>query len=363
LKFRGTFIDPQRPATTPEVAWADSWAGKVVLITGVAGTVGREVLTQISQQPVRSIIGLDNNESALFFLEHAFKEREHASFELIDVCDLHSLIAAMEAVDIVIHTAALKHVASCERSPRAAIQTNIIGTQNVIQAALTTGIERLLLTSSDKAVNPTSVMGTSKLMAERLVTAANMQSRSGRTILASSRFGNVLGSNGSVIPLFRQQIAAGGPVTLTDPSMTRFIMTLSQAVSLVIDAVFLAKGGEVFVSKMPVCRIADLAILMIEELAPRYGRAPKDIAIQVVGPKPGEKFYEELVNDEEIRRVIELEDHFVVMPALYSNSIQVNYVYPKMIDRVAKQAYNSASVVPLSRELLLQFLRDNNFFE
>jgi FlaA1/EpsC-like NDP-sugar epimerase len=243
------------------------------------------------------------------------------------------------------------------------VHTNIIGTQNVIQAALSAGVERVLFTSSDKAVNPTNVMGTSKLMAERLMTAANARSRSGRTIFASSRFGNVLGSRGSVIPLFKQQIAAGGPVTLTHPRMTRFIMTLSEAVALVMEVVNLARGGEVFVTKMPVCRIEDLAVTMVEELAPRYGHDPQDVAIRIVGPKPGEKYHEELMNEEEIRRTIELEQHFVIVPAFRPNCRRVDYAYPGMLDQRPEQPYNSSTAAPMSREQLRQYLRDNRFLD
>ena len=296
-----------------------------------------------------------------FFWSIDLAIRLQLTFALADICDPHALPALMEGVDVVIHAAALKHVALCERSPRAAIQTNIVGTQNIVQAALAAGVGRLLFTSSDKAVNPTSVMGTSKLMAERLVTAANMQTRYGRTVLASSRFGNVLGSSGSVIPLFKKQIADGGPVTLTHPSMTRFIMTLSDAVSLVMDAVFLAKGGEVFVTKMPVCRIEDLAGVMVEEYAPRCGRAPRDIEIRVIGPKVGEKFYEELMNEEEVRRVVELDDHFVVVPALRSSHGQAEYRYSGMVAEGVRDAYNSLNVEPMSYATLRAYLRDNTF--
>jgi FlaA1/EpsC-like NDP-sugar epimerase len=272
-------------------------------------------------------------------------------------------MALMEGVDIVVHAAGLKHVTLCERAPRAAIQTNILGTQNIIRAALSAGVERVLFTSSDKAVNPTNVMGTSKLMAERLMTAANARSRSGRTIFASSRFGNVLGSRGSVIPLFKQQIAAGGPVTLTHPRMTRFIMTLSEAVALVMEVVSLAKGGEVFVTKMPVCRIEDLAITMVEELAPHYGHDPGDVPIRIIGPNPGEKYHEELMNEEEIRRTIELERHFVIVPAFRSNCRHVDYSYPQMLDRRPEQPYNSSTAAPMSRDELRQYLRDNRFLD
>ncbi|HEX6145084.1 MAG TPA: SDR family NAD(P)-dependent oxidoreductase [Geminicoccaceae bacterium] len=337
------------------------WRDKAILVTGAAGTIGREIMAQLVTHDPRAVIGMDNNESAVFYLEHEFDAYENVSLALVDIADLSSLTTMMEAVDVVIHTAALKHVGLCERTPRAAIQTNILGTQNVIQAALAAGVERVLFTSSDKGVNPTNVMGTSKLMAERLMTAANAQSRSGRTIFASSRFGNVLGSRGSVIPLFKQQIAAGGPLTLTDPEMTRFIMTLSEAVALVTEAMFLAKGGEVFVTKMPVCRIEDLALIMIEELAPRFGHDPEAIRIRVTGARPGEKLYEELTNEEEIRRTIELENHLVIVPALQSCHRRIDYSYPLMRNRRPLSAYNSSKTEPMSREQLRHYLRVNDF--
>jgi FlaA1/EpsC-like NDP-sugar epimerase len=346
-----------------DAAAPSPWAGKSVLVTGAAGTVGQEIMAQLVHLPLQSVVAIDNDERATFFLEHRLQHVAHFNFVLADICDLQSLTALVEGVDIVIHAAALKHVGLCERAPRAAIQTNIIGTQHLIQAALTAGVERFLLTSSDKAVNPTNVMGTSKLMAERLVTAANMQSRNGRTILAACRFGNVLGSSGSVIQVFRQQIAAGGAVTLTHPDMSRFIMTLAQAVSLVMDAVFLARGGEVFVTKMAVCRIEDLAQVMIDELAPRYGRRPEDVPIELIGPKPGEKFYEELINDEEVRRVFELARHYVVVPALRGNRGSIDYRYEGLIARNISHPYNSANVTPMTRQELREFLRASGFLD
>ena len=338
----------------------DFWRDKAILLTGAAGTVGREILAQLLAHEPRAVIGIDNNESAVFFLEHEFAAYDNVSLTLADIGDVNCLTAMMEAVNIVIHTAALKHVGLCERAPRAAIQTNILGTQNVIQAAVAAGVERVFFTSSDKGVNPTNVMGTSKLMAERLMTAANAQSRRGRTIFASSRFGNVLGSRGSVIPLFKQQIAAGGPVTLTDPGMTRFVMTLSEAVALVTEALFLARGGEVFVTKMPVCRIEDLAVIMIEELAPLYGYNPKDVRLQIIGSRPGEKLYEELTNEEEIRRTVELENHLVIVPALQPADRRIDYSYPLMRNQRPTCAYNSSTMEPMSREQLRSYLRVND---
>lgn len=195
---------------------------KSVLVTGCCGTVGSELVKQLLENfGVGHLIGIDNSESELFFTQQEYQEYEHASFFLADMRDRMKLTRLFKDVDIVFHAAAFKHVVLCERSPFDAVQTNIHGVQNVIEAAYDAGVEKVIFTSSDKAVNPTSVMGTSKLMGERLITAANNAQRGHNTIFSSTRFGNVLGSRGSVIPIFKEQIRKGGPITLTDPNMTR----------------------------------------------------------------------------------------------------------------------------------------------
>lgn len=341
----------------------DEWKSKRILITGVCGTVGRELLRQVVAAGPADVIGLDNNETELFFLRESYRDSGNVRLYLGDVRDRDCLFRKMEGVDIVLHTAALKHVLLCEESPRDAVQTNVLGTQNAIDAALANEVERMVFTSSDKAVNPTNVMGTSKLMGERLMTAANALRRNSRPIFASTRFGNVLGSRGSVMPLFKQQIESGGPVTLTDPRMTRFIMTLEEAVHLVLDSVFLAHGGEVFVTKMPAVRIPDLARVMIEDLAPPHGYDPEDIKIDLIGAKAGEKMYEELLNVEETRRTLEIDKYFVVTPAFESTFEDVEYVYPGMNTGTVDEPYNSASIEALDRQELRSYLVTHGLLE
>ena len=326
------------------------WQGKRILITGVCGTVGRELLSQVLKQNPAEIIGIDNNESELFFVAEEHRERPHVHVYLGDLRDRDKLTRKMRGIDIVLHSAALKHVILCEESPRDAVQTNILGVQNIIDAATTNNVERVLFTSSDKAVNPTNVMGTSKLMGERLMTAANAYRRNGGPIFASTRFGNVLGSRGSVIPLFKRQIQGGGPVTLTDPRMTRFIMTLPEAVRLVMESAFLAQGGEVFVTKMPVASIADLAQVMIEGLAEK----PDDIELKIIGSKPGEKLYEELMNDEETRRTVELPAYFVILPAFKSVYENIEYEYAGMVNGVGVSNPYNSSVEPKMDKITLR---------
>lgn len=337
---------------------------KSVLVTGCCGTVGSELVNQILEQAdVAHLIGIDNNESELFFIQQRFQYKENASFFLADMRDRAKLTRLFKGVDIVFHAAAFKHVVLCERSPFDAVQTNINGAQNVIEAAYDAEVDKVIFTSSDKAVNPTNVMGTSKLMGERLITAANNAQRGHNTIFSSTRFGNVLGSRGSVIPIFKDQIKNGGPITLTDPGMTRFIMSIQEATRLVIDSAELAKGGEVFVTKMPVIKIKDLAECMIEELAPRYGHDPKSIEIKVIGSKPGEKLYEELMSSEETRRTCELEDYFAVMPALSNMYKNIHYDYPGKISDSISNPYNSELEEPLTKEELLSFLLEHKLLE
>ncbi len=335
-----------------------------IMVTGACGTVGKELVRQLLEDyEVAELVAIDNNESELFFQEQRFLRFSNSRFLLGDVRDLGKLERTMSGVNIVFHAAAYKHVVLCERSPFEAVQTNILGVQNVIQAARAAGVERVIFTSSDKAANPTNVMGTSKLMGERLITAANVNCGNSKTIFTSTRFGNVLGSRGSVIPIFKEQIRKGRPVTLTDSDMTRFIMSVRGAVRLVIDSALLACGGEVLVTKMPVIRIKDLAEVMIEELAPRYGHDSQNVRIEVIGCKPGEKLYEELMTEEETRRTLELEKYFVIRPAFssyYSGSMDD---YPDQISDRIDIPYNSSNDVPMTKDRLREFLYENELLE
>ena len=338
---------------------------KRILVTGACGTVGSEIIRLMLENTYdpEEVVGLDNNESGLFFLEQKFLKYPHAHFSLADIRDYEKLRRKMKGIDIVFHAAAFKHVVLCERSPYEAVQTNIHGVQNIINAAIDSGVERVIFCSSDKAVNPTNVMGTSKLMGERLITAANSNYLGKGTIFASTRFGNVLGSSGSVIPIFKKQIEQGGPVTLTDPSMTRFVMSIEQAVRLVLASASLAKGGEVFITKMPIARIEDLARVMIRHLAPLYGIDKDEIELATIGMKPGEKLYEELMSSEEIRRAVELADYFVVLPAFRGLYRMISYDYEDQVSGEVTTPYNSNNDTALTESELHDFLITNNLLE
>ncbi|NOX34507.1 MAG: polysaccharide biosynthesis protein [Deltaproteobacteria bacterium] len=337
---------------------------KRILITGACGTVGSELTKQLLEdhKPLE-IVGIDNNESELFFLEQKYLKYGNTKFAIADIRDCEKLTRMMQGIDIVFHTAALKHVILCERNPFEAIQTNILGVKNIINAASACNVERVIFTSTDKAVNPTNVMGTSKLMGERIITAANSNQRDATTIFASTRFGNVLGSRGSVIPIFKEQIKKGGPVTLTDPEMTRFIMSIKDAVQLVIDSAKIALGGFVFITKMPVIRIKDLAQVMIEDLAQVLGHNPEDIDIKIIGTKPGEKLYEELMSQEETRRALELKNYFAVKPAFESLYNKTGYIYDDIVSDTVSNPYNSANEPALTKKELRNFLLTNKLLE
>ncbi|HKL64547.1 MAG TPA: SDR family NAD(P)-dependent oxidoreductase [Roseovarius sp.] len=335
------------------------FSDRTVLVTGSCGTVGAELVRQLAESSAAHIVCLDNNETELFFQIERHRATGKVSGHLADIRDREALKLRMRGVDIVLHAAALKHVGLCEDSPAQAIATNIEGTQNVIDAAQENGVERVIFTSSDKAVNPTNVMGTSKLMGERLMTAAaettanghQFRARNAGTVFASTRFGNVLGSRGSVVPLFRRQIAAGGPITLTHREMTRFIMTLEEAVRLVLESVWLACGGEVMVTRMPVARIEDIAHVMRDALASGRG-----VGIAEIGPKPGEKMYEELMNDEEVRRTWEYGDFFMSLSA-FADPAAPGYAH--LVGRPRPdRPYNSASEPALSRDDLAAYFEE-----
>jgi FlaA1/EpsC-like NDP-sugar epimerase len=336
---------------------------KRILVTGACGTVGSELLRILCQENKynpKEVIGIDNSEQGLFFMDQQYLVDDRIRFYLADLRDSTKINRIMEGIDIVFHAAALKHVVLCERSPFEAVQTNIHGVQNIITAAIENNVGKVIFTSSDKAVNPTNVMGTSKLMGERLVTAANSNHFSREIILASTRFGNVLGSSGSVIPIFHKQIEKGGPVTLTDRRMTRFVMSIRDAAQLVIDSSVIAQGGEVFITKMPVICIADLAQVMIEELAPLYGYSPGNIEIIEIGTKPGEKLYEELMNDEETRRAVELEQYFSVLPAFRGLYADIPYDYDGILSETVTNPYVSCDEAPLTHDELRNFLSSNH---
>ncbi len=293
---------------------------KRVLVTGAGGSIGSELCRQILLYHPKTIFLLDHNENDVYFLELELRARfPEADFKTIigDIQDVGLLrhIFTMHKPEVVFHAAAHKHVPLMEQNPIAAVKNNVLGTRNLVYAATHYGAERFVLISTDKAVNPTSVMGATKRMAEMI-----LQSKAGRTKTRcmAVRFGNVIGSSGSVVPLFKKQIEAGGPVTVTHPEVTRYFMSIPEAASLVLQAGALGKGGELFILDMgePI-KIADLA----KNLITLSGLVPgKDIQVEFTGLRPGEKLYEELLHDTEHDKVTRHNKIYVSTPEKFEPS-------------------------------------------
>jgi len=332
---------------------------KKILITGGTGSIGQEILREIIKHEPAVVRIIDVDETKQFELQQEYQDHDNVRFLLGDIRDKDRLSRAIEDIDIVFHTAALKHVLACEYNPFEAVKTNAMGTQNIIDVCLDEEVEKVIFTSSDKAVNPTNVMGATKLLAERLTTSANHYKGTRRTIFSSVRFGNVLGSRGSVIPLFKMQIERGGPVTITNKEMTRFIMPLHDAINLLFKATELAQGGEIFIFKMDAIRITDLAEVMIEELTPKYGYSPGDMKIELIGNKLGEKLYEELMTEEEARRALETEDMFILLPEQEELSCIDKSAYLPASEAEVK-AYTSYDEKLLTKEEIREILYHEN---
>ena len=327
----------------------NEFKGKKIIVTGGAGSLGNALVKSLLRKEPSIVRVLDIDETRLFLLEHEIDSPKLRVF-LGDVRDKTRLIRAMENVDYVFHLAALKHVKSCEYDPFEAVKTNILGIQNLIEAALANNVSKVIFTSSDKAANPNNTMGASKLLGEKLMNAANHSKGTKKTRFAAVRFGNVMGSRGSVIPLFKDQIAKGKDLTVTNPNMSRYMMSQSQAISLILKCTELTKnGGGTFILKMPVVRLGDLVEILIEE------SGKKGIKTRKIGLKPGETSFEELMSDEERRIAIEKEDMFIVPSFLSMHRAGIEI---EGDDRIKdKKGYDSRYELPMTKEKLRSLLK------
>ena len=313
----------------------DYYKDKKILITGGSGSIGKKIVKELLNYDVDVIRVLDNNETDLFNLNNDIKS-DKVKIYVGDIKDSQRLKTVFKDIDIIFHAAAYKHVPLCEYNPLDAVKTNILGTQNIIDTAILCDVEKVILISTDKAVNPSNVMGATKFLAERLMITSSTNSDEEGTRFSCVRFGNVLNSRGSVIPIFKNQLMKGGPITLTDEEMTRFIMNIQQAAKLILQAGFLSKGGEIFILKMPAFKVTDLVEAMVEYYAPQYGYDKDDIEIEIIGKRPGEQLYEELMTSDEILNAYDNGDLFIIRNEL--NEDHKDFIYnSNEIDHLSKE--------------------------
>ena len=281
---------------------------KTLMITGGTGSFGNAVLTRFLQTDIAQIRIFSRDEKKQDDMRHTFQASmpgaaEKLKFYIGDVRDPDSLRGAMQGVDYIFHAAALKQVPSCEFFPMEAVRTNVVGTDNVLNAAIDAGVKRVVCLSTDKAAYPINAMGLSKSLMEKVAVAKSRVAN--RTTICCTRYGNVLCSRGSVVPLWIDQIRAGKPITITDPAMTRFVMSLEEAVDLVLFAMEQGQSGDILVQKAPAATIGDLAKAVTDIFAPNH-------PIEVIGIRHGEKLYETLLTNEECAHAIDLGSFFRV---------------------------------------------------
>jgi UDP-N-acetylglucosamine 4,6-dehydratase/5-epimerase len=321
---------------------------KVLMITGGTGSFGNTVLNRFLSTDIREIVIFSRDEKKQEDMRIALNNPK-VRFQIGDVRDYGSVSRAMTGVDYVFHAAALKQVPSCEFFPMEAVMTNVIGTENVLNAAIERNVGRVVVLSTDKAVYPINAMGISKAMAEKLLIAKSRTVTEGGSVLCATRYGNVMASRGSVIPLFVEKLKAGMPLTVTDPSMTRFLMSLEDSVDLVLHAFEHGKQGDIFVQKAPSCSIADLA----EAIQQIFGiRTP----VKIIGTRHGEKLYESLVSREEMAKAQDMGRYYRI-PADNRDLNYDKFIVEGQVEANSVDDYTSHSserlTVPEIKELLL----------
>ncbi|WP_209121733.1 UDP-N-acetylglucosamine 4,6-dehydratase (inverting) [Alkalihalobacillus sp. BA299] len=276
---------------------------KTILVTGGTGSFGKKFISKVLEQDVKKVIVFSRDELKQYEMAQEFTD-PRIRFFIGDVRDKERLYRAFDGVDIVIHAAALKHVGACEYNPFEAVKTNIHGAQNIIEAAIDRGVEKVIALSTDKAASPINLYGATKLASDKLFVAGNSYAGNKETRFAVVRYGNVVGSRGSVVPFFKKLKAQGEiQLPITDERMTRFWITLDQGVQFVIDNLERMKGGEIFIPKIPSMKVVDLA----EAIAP-------ECEIKIVGIRPGEKLHEAMINEDDARQTLEYDSYYVIQP-------------------------------------------------
>lgn len=327
---------------------------KKILVIGGTGSIGKNIVKHLLKEDPQVIRIFSRDEFKQFELKSELNDPSKLRFLIGDIRNYERVLSAMEDIDYVFHTAAMKHVAFCEYNPFEAVLTNIIGTYNVIRAANNQNVKKVVFTSTDKAISPTNNYGATKLTAEKLISSAEYSKGAKKTIFSSVRFGNVMGSRGSVIPLFVKQVKDQNSITVTDLTMTRFMMTIEQATKLTIESLKIAQGGEIFILKMPVINLKDLAEAVVEETSKKLGIDPANVNVMEIGLKPGEKRYEELMTYEESLSAFELPDLYIIPSSFTSKKFYEGSIKPK------PGTYSSEGEIPVSKEQVRKMIIDQN---
>lgn len=331
---------------------------KVLLITGGTGSFGNAALKRFLNTEIREIRIFSRDEKKQDDMRKRYRSPK-IKFYIGDVCDERSLVQVMRGVDYVFHAAALKQVPSCEFHPMQAVRTNVLGGENVLNVAIASGVKRVVCLSTDKAVYPINAMGTSKAMMEKVMVATSRSLEGTHTVICGTRYGNVMGSRGSVIPLFVQQVLDGKPITITDPSMTRFMMTLEDSIDLVLYAFRKGNNGDIFVQKAPAATVETLVEAILELMNKR------DHPITILGARHGEKLDESLLSKEECACAEDLGDYFRVPP----DGRDLNYT--KFVEQgearitlaLQREEYNSRNTRHLDVEGMKKLLLKLNFMQ
>jgi UDP-N-acetylglucosamine 4,6-dehydratase/5-epimerase len=319
--------------------------GKKILVTGGTGSIGSVIVKELLKYDPEVVRIFSRDEYKQFHLQHELGN-DKLRFLIGDIRDKQRTIRATEDIDIVFHAAAMKHVPLCEYNPFEAIQTNVLGTQNIVDAALQNNIEALISISTDKVVSSANVMGSTKLLAERIVSSGYLlKGKNRRTKFAVVRFGNVLYSRGSVLDLWKKQLSQNNAITLTDPEMTRFFMSIPQAVNLCFKALEYCRNNETFVLKMPALKMFDMAKAFVE----KHGNELSEI--RIIGRRPGEKKYEELLAGNEAEGAYETDEMFIFSPSI-PNFIKENNPARFNFLQSDKKHYRSDAVELLDKEAI-----------
>jgi len=317
--------------------------GKVFLITGGTGSLGNKIVREIIKHSPKKVIILSRDEDKQYNMANEIPS-PLIQFELGDIRDEKRMKEVTKNVDIIVHAAALKHVPPSEKEPMEFIKTNVLGSRNIIEAAIYNEVPIVIGVGTDKAVKPINVYGMTKSLQEKMMIAANKKNK---TKFICVRYGNVIGSRGSVIPFFKKKILNNEPLCITNPHMTRFLLKLEEAINLIFHAIDKGNGGEIFVKKMPACTMDDLSKAMIKALSGNL-----NYPTQVVGFRPGEKIHEILVSEDEMRRAKELEDMFIIQD--YEQ--EGDYSMAEKIEE-----YGSYNTKRLNQEEIIELLREDGW--